>query len=151
TVASNVAPTAVYLGGAPSTSAAIPENSAAGTTVAALSTDDPDAGDVVTFTLLSQTDKFALGSDGRTLAVKAGAVLDYEATPALAVSVRAADTGGHTITRTVTVNLADVNEPPTAVYLGGAPSTSAAIPENSAAGTTVAALSTDDPDAGDVV
>src|SRR4029078_13719138 len=98
-------PTAGDLAAAPSPSASIPENSAAGTTVGVLSTDDPDAGDVATFSLLSQTDKFALAADGKTLVVKAGAVLDSEATPSLAVDVRAADAAGHTVTRTVTVNL----------------------------------------------
>src|SRR5205823_3226218 len=148
--ASNVAPTAVYLGGAPGTAASIPENSPAGTAVGLLSTDDPDAGEVTTFALLSQADKFTLAADGKTLVVRAGAVLDFESTPSLAVDVRAADAAGHAITRPVAVPLTAVNEAPTAVYLGGAPSTGAAVPENSPAGTTVGVLATDDPDAGEV-
>src|SRR5207248_2200330 len=123
----------------------------AGTAVGVLSTDDPDAGDVVTFSLLSQADKFVLGSDGRTLAVKSGAVLDYEATPSLAVTAQPADTDGHTVRRTATVHLTDVTVAPTAVYLGGAPRPSPTRRSSGLAGTAVGVLSTDDPDAGDVV
>ena len=96
----NAAPSDILLN-----NAAIAENAANGTVVGQLSTVDPDIGDVASFVLSDDAGgRFAI--DGSNLIV-AGAI-DFEVTPTLAVKVKATDSVGHTIEKTLNVSVTDV-------------------------------------------
>ena len=76
------------------------------------------------------------------------AVLDYETTPFIVVTINCSDDGNPplSITKTIQVSLQDVNDPPTAVMLSG----DHTIPENSELGYVVGDLSTVDHDKGQI-
>ncbi|MDF8335002.1 cadherin domain-containing protein [Novosphingobium cyanobacteriorum] len=95
----NSAPTDILL-----SAATVAENAAGATIVGVLSTIDPDIGDVATFELTDDAGgRFALsGSD----LVVAGPI-DFEATPSLQVKVRATDSVGHQIEKTLTISVSD--------------------------------------------
>ena len=121
------------------------ENAPNGTIVATLGASDPDVGDTRTFTILSGNESGAFALNGTTgkITVADSTQLDYETTPTFTLIVEVRDAGGLTDTATVTINLEDVNEVPTAT--GGEFS----LAENSADGTVVGSASASDPDAGD--
>jgi len=119
--------------------ASVDEN-AAGASVGTVSASDPDAGDVVTYTV--DDDRFEVVGD--QLKLKDGVALDHEADEAIDVTVTATDAGGLASSETFTINVGDINEAPVDVGFAGG-----SVAENSAGGTVVATLSTTDPDAGD--
>lgn len=99
----NDAPTDLALG-----SNVLAENTATGATVGTLSAADVD-GETLTFSLLNDAGgRFGLSSDGRSLIVANGTLLDYEQTTSHQVSVRARDGQGSSIDQTFTIFLADV-------------------------------------------
>ncbi len=108
-------------------------------TVANLSLVDPDAGDSVTYTL-SGADANLFKVDGADLRLKDGVSLDYEQAATRTVTVTATDAGGLSSTKTITIDVADVNEAPVI--------TSAAAFNVAENGTAVATLAATDPDAG---
>jgi hypothetical protein len=126
----------------------VAENSAAGTTVGALSV----FGGTPTFTLVSgtgDTDNASFTIDGSTL--KTTASFDYEAKSSYSIRVRAVISGGSTYEQVFTINVTDVSEiggvstvPPTDISLSAE-----TVKERSAIGTTVGTLSATDADAGD--
>jgi Ca2+-binding RTX toxin-like protein len=100
----NERPTGVAL-----SSTTVAENSAAGTLVATLAGSDPDAGQSATlaFTLADPSGPFEIV--GNELRVKAGATLDYEATPSYDITVVATDTGGLFLQRTFTIDIGNLD------------------------------------------
>jgi VCBS repeat-containing protein len=100
---------------------------------------DPDAGDSQSFSVSDS--RFEVVNS--QLKLKSGQSLNFETEPSVNVTVTATDKGGHQIVRTFTVNVADVNEAPTAIQLSNAN-----VAEN-ATGATIGKLTTTDPDAGD--
>ena len=92
--------------------APIPEN-AGGGNVARVTFTDPES-ERLTYSLVD-SDEFAIGSTGQ-ITVKSGG-LDYEDAKRHAVTVKAADPLGASATATLTVDVMDVNEPPTAARL----------------------------------
>jgi VCBS repeat-containing protein len=132
----NEAPTAVAL-----SNASIAENSAANTVVGALSAIDPDAGDTATFTLVSDAGGLFSILNGNLVAT---APLNYEQATSHSVTVRATDAGGLTHDTTFAIATTNVNEAPTDISLSNT-----VIPQGTANGTVVGALSALDPDAGD--
>jgi fibronectin-binding autotransporter adhesin len=132
----NHAPTDIAL-----SPASVPENSANGTVVGALS--DTDPGDTAAFTLLDNAGgRFAIS--GANLVVANGSLLNFEQNTSHSVTVRATDSGGLTFDKAITVTLTNVNEAPTNIALSHA-----SIAENSGNGTVVGTLSGIDQDAGD--
>lgn len=123
------------------------ENSISGTNVGTVSASDPDTGDTLDYAITGGNTGGAFTIDSATglISVANSSSLDYEATPTFVVTVEAQDTGGLTDTASVTINLNDVNETPTAN--DGA----FAISENAANGTSVGTVSANDPDSGDVL
>ncbi len=111
----------------------------AGAVVGTLSAVDPDAGDSLTYTI--SDDRFEIV--GNELRVREGVSFDHESDDAVDVSVTVADAAGLESSETFTVNIADVNEGPSALQLAGD-----TISENDA-GAVVGTLSAVDPDAGD--
>ena len=92
---------------------AIPEN-AGGRNVARVVFTDPE-GERLTYSL-DGSSEFAINTGTGQITVKSGG-LDYEDTTRHEVTVKAADLLGASATATLTVDVMDVNEPPTAVDL----------------------------------
>lgn len=132
----NEPPTAIAI-----TSSTVPENSAAGTAIGTLSATDPDAGDVVSYSLVAG-DIASFSVVGGVL-LSAGA-FDFETKSTYTVTVRATDAGGLTFDRVLSVAVTNGNETPTVIALSGT-----TVLEGLPAGTSVGALTTSDPDVGD--
>ena len=132
----NEAPTAVLL-----SNSSIAENSPANTVVGVLSALDPDLGDTATFTLTNDAGGLFAISGGNLVAT---GPLNYEQATSHQVTVRTTDAGGLTYDATLTIATTNVNEAPTDISLSNA-----VIPQGTANGTVVGALSASDPDAGD--
>jgi Ca2+-binding RTX toxin-like protein len=111
----NESPTALAL-----SANSVAENSAGGTVVGLLSGTDPDIGQsgTLTFALSDASGNFEI-INGNQLAVKSGAVLDFEGTSSFEVDVTTTDSGGLTRTGTFAISISDVNEAPTAVTVTG--------------------------------
>ena len=113
----------------------VPENSAGDTNVGApVEATDPDVGDTLTYT--DDSDVFnVVNTSGQLQVHQNGASLDYEGTNSYTVTVTVNDAAGLSDSIVVTVNLTNVNEPPS-FDAGGA--TTLSVAENSAAGTPLA-------------
>ena len=124
------------------------ENAAAGTVVAQITGTDPDAGDVLTYSLADDAGGlFAIDPATGEVTVAEGAVLDLESAAAHDIQVTVTDAGGLSRTEAFTIDLANVNEGPLDLVLEAGGS----VLENAAAGTVVAQITGTDPDAGDVL
>jgi VCBS repeat-containing protein len=109
TVSKNVAPTDIGL-----TPSSVDENEPSGTTVGALSSDDPDSGDTHTYTLVGSGNdnaSFTIDSSGN---LKTAASFNYEADNSYTVRVRSTDAGGLFFEKNLTVTVNNVNETPVA-------------------------------------
>jgi hypothetical protein len=94
------------------TSAALSEQAPAGTVVAIVTASDPDAGDLFTFTLVSDgAGRFVVDPASGSLQVASGAVLDFETAPSHTLVVRVTDAQGLRTEQTIVVTLNDVAEP----------------------------------------
>lgn len=135
TVVINAPPTGASLSGS------VNENAANGTVVGTVTGIDPDAGDVLTYTLIDNAGgRFALTSAG-VLSVANGSLLNYEAATSHAVTVRVTDSFGQTKDQALTVTVNNVNEAnslPASYSLG--------VNENVVTGTVVGTVVASDPD-----
>ena len=102
----NQGPTDIVL-----SAAAAAEDAALGTVVGVLSATDPDAGDMVTFSLTNDASGL-FGVSGNNLIVTG--VLDYETATSHNVTVRATDSFGATYEEILTIIVTDVSETPPA-------------------------------------
>ena len=94
----------------------VAENSAAGADVGGpVTATDTDTGDTLTYTL-EGTDaaSFAIVSTSGQIQTKTGVTYDHESQPEYSVTVKADDGNGGTDTIAVTIDIADVDEPPLA-------------------------------------
>ena len=135
---------------------AVVENSA-GAVLGTLSTVDEDAGQTHTYTAVVEAATTAIAvevtADG-TLRLAPTQSLDYERTPTLRVRVTAHDSGGaqaRSVSAVFDIPVQNANEPPTAIRLQPLLIASQAtdrlvVPESTAAGTAVAAITVTDPD-----
>jgi VCBS repeat-containing protein len=107
---------------------------------------DPDAGQTLTYSILSgnTSGAFAINASTGVLTVANSSALNFETTPSFALIVKVQDNGTGTLSSqaTVTVSLTNVNEVP--VINNQAFS----VAENSANGTNVGTVVASDPDAG---
>ncbi|MFA9371737.1 MAG: cadherin domain-containing protein [Labilibaculum antarcticum] len=119
----------------------IEENSAMGSEVGqVLTKDDDPTADALTFSIKSNV--FDIEASTGKLLVKDSQILDFEKTESFTAIVTV-DDGKHPATsESISINLLDVNEVPTAISLSNA-----TIAENSAIGTEVGTLSASDIDA----
>jgi VCBS repeat-containing protein len=101
----------------------IAENSANGTNVFDARSSDVDSGDGVTYSILSgnTNSTFAINSTSGQVTVANSSMLNFEANSSYTLVVRAIDTAGLTTDQAVTVTVTDVNEAPTDITLGSAP------------------------------
>ncbi|MDW3192028.1 MAG: cadherin domain-containing protein [Cytophagales bacterium] len=135
----NDAPTSITLN-----ANAVDENNSIGIVVATISSEDPDndSGDNQTFTLVGgegDTDNGSfeiVGSELKTLAT-----FDHESGATKSIRIQATDDSNATFEQTLSIDIADLNESPTAIELSAA-----SINENEAAGTVIGTLTTVDPD-----
>ena len=134
----NAAPTDILI-----TKTTITENVGNGIAVGILSATDADAGETFTYAMVNDAGgRFAI--DGNKLVVANGSLLNFEAKPTHDVQVKVTDSAGNSFTKTITVELKDVNETPYNLTIS-----KTTITENVANGTAVGVLSATDPDAGD--
>ena len=102
----NDAPIAISAVGGP-----VAENSSTGTVVATLSTVDPDAGDLATYTLVSgagSTDNGLVSVFGDQI-IASGAI-DFETNPTLDIRVKSTDAAGLSVESALMITVADVAE-----------------------------------------
>ncbi|RLS54860.1 MAG: hypothetical protein DWH91_10845, partial [Planctomycetota bacterium] len=135
------APTGVTL-----SATSVNENQEPGTVVGRLSTNDQDAADSFSYSLVSGDGamdnlKFQISGDQ----LKAMLSLNYEVKDSYTVRVRSTDMMGLWTEQVFAIRVANQNESPIAMM-----QSIATVPENMVAGTSVLALSTLDPDVGDV-
>ncbi len=94
-------------------SMSISENSANGTVVGQVTSTDPDAYGVLSYSLTNNANgRFAINSSTGVITVASGSSLDFEAGQSHTIVVRTTDQGGLTFDKTVTINLTNVNEAP---------------------------------------
>jgi len=123
----------------------VPENAVPGTVVGILTAVDPDVDDSHTFALVSgdgDTDNAAFTIDGQQL--KTVVALDIDTQSNYQIRVRATDAAGLSVERALTIQVVNINEAPTEVFL-----TPTDIAEDAPAGTVVGQLTAADPDVGD--
>lgn len=131
----------VYIG-AGINSYSISENNAVDVSVGNAYAYDEDAGDGLTYQLVSgdgDTDNALFYLDG--IALKTSISFDYETKSAYSVRLRATDLGGLSTEYAVTISVQNVNETPTDIAIS-----SATIAENNAASATVGNFTTTDVD-----
>lgn len=121
------------------------ENSASGSEIGTLSTEDVDVGDSHTYSLVAgegATDNHSFTIvDG---AIQTTAVFNFEDQSTLSIRVRSTDAAGATVDEVIAITVGDVNEAPTDLAI-----TNTSIAENAAIGTELGSLSSVDQDAGD--
>ncbi|WP_107837843.1 cadherin domain-containing protein [Metasolibacillus meyeri] len=120
----------------------IDDNQPAGTTIGTFSAIDPDAGDVLTYSLVSgegDTDNqhFAIVND----ALQTTSTLIHGT---YSIRIRATDSGGLTFEKSFTIIVTNTNQAPTDITLSNAN-----IAENEPINTVIGTLAAVDPDAGD--
>ena len=141
----NDAPTAIT-----PTSFAINENTdtTSGTSVGTFATTDPDSGETFTYAILGGPDaaNFSIGGALNDELILTDGVLDFESKSSYTVTVRVTDSVGLTHDESITVNVNDLNDAPTAIT-----PTSFAVNENTdtSSGTSVGTFTTTDPDSGE--
>jgi uncharacterized delta-60 repeat protein len=102
----NVSPTNISL-----SNGSVAENSNNGTVVGSLSTVDPNANDIHTYTLIgSANGRFALNGD--RVVVVDGSLLDYETTTSHTIRVRTTDGNGLSYEQDLVIAVSNVNEAP---------------------------------------
>ena len=122
----------------------INENSLNGTSVGSVIATDPDAGQTLTYSILSgnTSGAFTINSSTGVLTVTNSTALNFEVTPSFAMVIKVQDSGTPALSNqaTLTVNLTDVNEAPVIS------NQSFNVNENSANGTTVGTVIATDQD-----
>lgn len=120
----------------------VAENAATSTVVYQATATDPDAGNTIAWSL-SGTDAgaFSIDTNGE---VRLNSSANFELKNSYSLNVVATDGGSLSSSQAVTVSVTDVNEAPTDISVSNA-----AVPQSSASGTVIGALSAIDPDAGD--
>ncbi len=138
----NEAPADITLSGG-----SAPENSPGGTIFGTAAASDPDAGTVLTWSLLDDAGgRFFIYAASGIIVNYSSQTIDYEAASSYHVTVRAADQSGLHVDKVLTLTLSNVNEAPADITLSGG-----SIAEKSPGGTIVGTAQGLDPDAGAVL
>jgi hypothetical protein len=121
----------------------IAENVAIGTSVGFVHASDPDVPDVITYSITGGTGAALFAINPVTGQITTTAPINYESASSYTLDLRVQDAGGLFDTRTVTINVTDINEAP--VLNPAGPFT---FPENTAPGTVVTTMVATDQDIG---
>ncbi|HSP42644.1 MAG TPA: cadherin domain-containing protein, partial [Luteolibacter sp.] len=123
---------------------AVAENSTLGTVVGAVTANDPDAGQTLAFAITEGNDGDAFAIDSLTGELTVTGALDFETQPQSVLTVTVTDDQDPPLsdTATITIDIEDVNEAPSAH------DAQFAVAENSAPATVVGSVTASDPDAG---
>ncbi|NVO19613.1 MAG: T9SS type A sorting domain-containing protein [Bacteroidetes bacterium] len=125
------------------------ENTANGTSVGTVVATDPDAGQALTYSILSGNTNgaFAINSSNGNITVSNSTVLNFESTPSFSLVIKVQDNGTTALSNqaTVAIGLTNVNEAPILA------NQSFSVAENSGNGTVVGTIVASDPDAGSVL
>ena len=123
----------------------VAEDAAAATTVGTVTFTDPDAGQTHTFAITAGNTGGAFAIDPATGVITVAQPLDFETTASYSLTVEVTDDGTPALsgTATITVNVTNVNEPPSIT----APAPVSALRD---VAVVVAGISVADPDAGDI-
>ena len=125
----------------------VAENNIAGSVVGEFSAVDPDAGDILTFSLVAgegdagNSSFEIIGNELRTTES-----FDFESQSSYSIRVRAADSEGLYAEKVFSISISNVNEAPFDLSLS-----SLLVLENASAGTVVGEFEASDPDADDVL
>lgn len=124
----------------------IAENSPLNTSVGIVGGYDADAGDTLSFSIVGGTgaSDFAIDSVTGEITLTNPAIANYEVNSNFTLDVRVTDNAGLTDTRTITIQILDVNDTPTDILLDNQ-----YVTENDSAGTLVGLLSSTDEDTAD--
>lgn len=131
-------------------STVLPENTPAGNSVARLSTVDPDLNDSITFALINSTESVDVSIDNQFFRIVGDQLIlnhspNFEQKASYQLHLRATDTAGLSVEKSVQLQVEDLNEAPSAIEMS-----THQINHNAPAGSTVAVLTTLDPDAANV-
>jgi subtilisin-like proprotein convertase family protein len=133
----NEAPTSINL-----SNTSLPENQPAGYEIGTLSNNDPDAGDLLIYSLVTGS-----GSDDNIMfrivgnKLQSAVTFDFEARSNYNIRIRVTDRGGFSVEEPFVIRVTDVNEPPAAIEI-----TNNRILENQPAGTYIGTVSSTDID-----
>lgn len=123
----------------------VQENSSDGTIIGTVSATDPES-DNLTFLIASGNDSgtFSIGQSDGKITILDSKLLDFESNPSFALGISVSD-GKLTTASTITINLENINESPSATNL------SFTIDENSPVGSSVGTFSATDPDGDNLI
>ncbi len=124
----------------------VSEDAAAGTQVGTVSATDPDEGDTLTYSITAGNEGGKFAIDGSTGVITVAGTLDHETVSSYTLMVQANDGTGGTATASVQINVLASGAP-----VFGASAYSFSIIEDASVGTTVGAVSAEDPNEGDTV
>jgi parallel beta-helix repeat protein len=128
---------------------AVNENSTNGTTIGTVVAIDPDAGQSLTFSIMSgnTNSAFTINTSTGILTVANSAALNYESSPSFSLIIKVQDNGSGTLssTATITISLNNINEYPIVA------NQTFSVNEFAAKGTIVGTVLASDPDAGQVL
>ena len=124
----------------------VPENMLAGQNVGTVVASDPDAGQSITYSIISGNTggAFAINASNGNMTIANAAAIDFETNPVFNLTIKVTDNAAIPLSATATasVNLTDVNEIPVIA------NQAFSIAENSTAGSSVGTVSASDPDNG---
>lgn len=118
----------------------VPENSPIGTSVGTVVATDPDAGDTITYAITGGNPGNVFSINPTTGEITLNASIDHETLASYLLTVEVTDLRGLTDTGIVTINVTDVNEPPSIS------AQSFTVFEKSVVDTSVGTVIVDDPD-----
>lgn len=125
-----------------SNQAVLAENTAVRTKIADLTVIDPDTNPLLRMNVVTVSDtRFEVDATTGALYLKAGQIVDFEATPSLTMTLTSTD-GPAIYTKPITITLGNINDRPTDIVI----SNQVGIVENTLVRTKVADLSVTDPD-----
>ncbi|MBL8659863.1 MAG: cadherin domain-containing protein [Rhodospirillales bacterium] len=125
----------------------VPENAQAGATVGVISPIDPHAAPGVSYSLSDDAEgRFTIDAASGKVEVAEDNSLDYEVAPSHVITVSASNSAGLVLNQSFTVELEDINEPPTSVSLSAQ-----SVEDKAPGGTVVGVASATDPDAGETL
>ncbi|MFC4992446.1 cadherin domain-containing protein [Rubritalea tangerina] len=123
----------------------VSEDVSSGASVGTVTATDPNAGDTLSYAITAGNESNDFAIDANSGEITTAAALDYESVSQYVLTVTVTDDGVPSLndSATITINVTNVNEGPTAN------DTSGSVAEDATLGTTVATVSASDPDAGD--